>query len=893
MSTIDVSLAKAAAVAAEKAKLSKLTSQIKQEVDSYSTENKLGLSIFLREDFTKDKPRNTEQLFLAVEALFGIRMPFKAVSPGMQTPMEWLDAMFFHKNEATLAMAHRGGSKTFTSAIGQCLMMMFNPGWESINAGATKVQASVTQKYLRQFSRDPIIGRYVKKGKVNVTEAEFVNNSHWKIVTGSISGVSGQHPNSLFLDEIEFWDLDAIEQTWAVPQAKSGYERVWCAFSTRQRCLPHYTRVITEDGPMKIGKIVNSKYSGKVRVWDAEKKEWTWRKVVQWHRNGSSTEWYKVYTKHTGLGRGCELIATGDHYVYYDVDKKKQLRDFTTDDCLVVSSWVPSVQQKQVLYGKLLGDGHIQKGSFRVEHSAKQKSYVEWFAAVMSEICADKIGYNKKRDHYLARTLVNPYMHNLESEWYGEGTRRIPDYVWDELDDLGLAVWFMDDGSYRNVSTDVWHIYCNNFNQHERDKAEQWFNDRGIKITWQVSGKDKYGYIGGDSAREVTRRVSKYIDVSRHLGKGLGYKNWIASSELEHGTYEAVKVPIERIEVEKTKPMGCYDIGVEEIHNYTNGSGVLVSNSYGAMNRLVDEASAKGLRLFTWTVFESMERCRSCEAIDKHPHGTDEQRQSVCNLWEDCHGILGTKSLGWMKRKDVMTLKQNMNFNSWQTQGLCRKPSSAGLVLHNFEHELKMAGGNYTMLNYNPDLPYYVVHDPAEGKKSVLYVIQVIDGCSYVVWESIIVQCKNDAAAKRAFIDDFFIPIANRKMPLAVVVDPHRPDACATWRSYDTCGVGFNAVMPTQVANNHYNNAQIGTTINLLRTEIEENGRRKVFINPVQCPGCINGIKEYHYPSDLNGNVTSDTPAKEFSDEIDPLRYWVMYKRTALDSSVGISFLST
>lgn len=1230
MNTIDKQIAVAAAVAAEKAKLNNLRKDVRDNVESYTTENKLGVTIMLRQDFTKDKPRNTEQLFQSVEALFGIRIPFKAATPGMQTPMEWLDAMFFGKEEATLAMAHRGGAKTYTSAIGQMIMMMYNPGWESINAGATKTQANVTQKYLRNFARDPILGAYLQKGQVNKGDAHFQNGSYWQIVTGSMSGVclsrdthvqtengnipiarivgaktpirvksynfdtgeieyrkvtnfynhgiggefyyvktayqdkpkgpgftknhevflydgttkqvgelvegdllafegyrfseaqkqvilggllgdatcqkdgrysfahglkqeyygdwkakaiggvgltksdckggfgtlcklwrsvrhpyfkqlrsetyngrtkfitlgllnqldklgiavwfmddgcfsksgaainsqgftleenqlivewfcskgfeckvridsgakpyvafnskgavaireyiknyvqlingvktwvateleieqgamgvipvafeelvphkvnfaknkyartrydieveglhnfilnngqvvhnSGQHPSSLFLDEIEFWDKEAIEQTWAVPQAKNGYFRVWAAFSTRQRCLPYYTRVITEDGPMKIGKIVNSKYSGKVRVWDADKKEWAWRKVVQWHRNGSSTEWYKVYTKHSGLGKGGELVATGDHYVYYDVDKKKKLRDFTVEDSLVMPSWVPSAQQKQVIYGKLLGDGHIHRGSLRVEHSHKQKYYVEWFVDVMREVCSESLSHNKSRNHYLARTVATPYMHNVGAEWYSTGSRRIPDYVWDELDDFGLAVWLMDDGSYRKVSTDVWHIYCQNFNQHERDKAEEWFSARGIKITWQTKGTQFYGYIGGDSAREVTRRVAKYIDVSQHLGKRLGYKKWIASSDIEHGTHSAVKVPIARIEVEKTKPIGCYDIGVDEIHNYTNGSGVLVSNSYGGMNWLVDNSSAKGLKLYTWTVFESMERCPSCEAIDAHPNGTDEARQSVCALYEDCHGVLGTKSLGWMKKKDVITLKRNMSKDSWNTQGLCRKPSSAGLVVHNFIHEHKLQGGNYTTVTYNPELPYYVVHDPAEGKKSVLYVIQVAHGESYVVWESVIPQCKNDAQAKKAFIDDFMVPIANSKKPLCVVVDPRRPDSIATWRSVDVCGVAFTAARPTLHGNTTYSDTQIGTTINLLRTEVEENGRRKLFVNPHECPNCVNGLKEYHYPSDINGEVTSDTPDKAFSDEIDPLRYWVMYKKTALDKVGG------
>lgn len=482
-------------------------------------------------------PRNSEELWHCVKTLFNISIPLTSTADYANAPFEWFASVYFGKAEQSCGLAARSSGKTYNASIMHYLWSTYLPNSTGRHAAATKEQAKVAAGYLQKFSTDPVLKTVFAKGEVNKQDARWKNNSHWGVVTGSLAGVSGQHPNRASWDEIEFWPIDAIEQTFYVPVSDDYGFRIWAAFSTRQR-------------------------------------------------------------------------------------------------------------------------------------------------------------------------------------------------------------------------------------------------------------------------------------------------------------------------------------------------------SHGAMSWLVDEAENKGIKLFLWTAFETMQQCKSCVAIDNAPHGTDTDRMSHCVLWEDCKGLRGTKSSGWVPREDVCKMKKSLSKNAWEVQGLCSRPSSAGLVLSNFEHAYA-PDGNWSRWVFTPELPFYACHDPAEGKKSVIYFVQIDDvGRIHVFDEIIQEQCPNTSVAKQAFYERCVE--MGYGDPEYVIVDPHRTDSVADWRSGTRLGHGiarsYNAVVPPM--DNASGGQELYKTIEYLRKYIcDGSGYRMLLINPILCPKCIRGVKEFHYPSDMNGNVTSDKPSDEYKDEVDPLRYLVMWHR--------------
>lgn len=562
---------------------------------------------------------------------------------------------------------------TYPATFGIDMKCRFRQNYEVVHVAAEKAQAKVSQGYIAGFYKDEYLKDFFAR-KPSAYAAEWRSGSTWRTVTASRSGISGSHPNQLTLDEIEFWPVDAIEQSFAVPQERNGYPAQHHMFSTRQRCLPGYTRVLTEDGPMKISRLVNTKYAGKVKSWNTQTLKWEWKHVTNWYRNGSSRVWYKVYLEYTGLGRGCELVATGNHQVYENSTTKKPLEEFKAGESLCLPSWVPDSTQKQVLYGTLLGDGCVDKGGhIRIEHGSNQLDYLNWKSNCLGDLPYSTT-YSKKRLHTLHLHTNCAYTHRLRREWYPNGLKRIPDYVWDELDVLGLAIWIMDDGCVMPVGSAHGGIYITlfalHFNEHERTKATEWFAKKGVVVTWKtyqrsrITGEPLYHIrISKQDAWNVLAMISPYLSAAQHMGQGAlkskGRKNWVAKPLVPTNKNEGFElVPIKLIEKVTSLPTGMYDIEVEDNHNFLNGSNILVSNSYGSSNYLTNqiEQGKKQIKLYKWTIFETMQRCPSCVCM-KGDRVVSNPEQA-CALWEDCikwNQLVQTWNRGPVQIKDLTT----------------------------------------------------------------------------------------------------------------------------------------------------------------------------------------------------------------------------------------------
>jgi len=120
-------------------------------------------------------------------------------------------------------------------------------------------------------------------------------------------------------------------------------------------------------------------------------------------------------------------------------------------------------QQNDVLIGTLLGDGCLElngsKVRLRIDHSEKQKEYVEWKHHVLANFAAGKprsikvLDKRTKRIYQHSRfdTLSKGLFVNYMRIFYKNGKKIVPQNVNRLLKNrLALAVWFMDDGYNRN-----------------------------------------------------------------------------------------------------------------------------------------------------------------------------------------------------------------------------------------------------------------------------------------------------------------------------------------------------------------------------------------------------------------------------------------------------------
>lgn len=111
--------------------------------------------------------------------------------------------------------------------------------------------------------------------------------------------------------------------------------------------------------------------------------------------------------------------------------------------------------EKQVILGSLLGDGTVDKyGRLRIQHSSKQLEYNRYKQMLLKSIVKsfkeDMTRFDKRTNKtYYSNLLSTQCLKPIKefySSWYIDGikTLNISDLI--NVEPLGLAIWFMDDG---------------------------------------------------------------------------------------------------------------------------------------------------------------------------------------------------------------------------------------------------------------------------------------------------------------------------------------------------------------------------------------------------------------------------------------------------------------
>lgn len=155
--------------------------------------------------------------------------------------------------------------------------------------------------------------------------------------------------------------------------------------------------------------------------------------------------------------------------------------------------------QKQVIFGSFLGDGYLGKktesGDYFVtfEHSKKQLEYVQWKSKLLCNINGsidERSRFDKRTNriyHFVrCRSKTHPEITAIRKSFYSDGKKEIKRKMLNMLTPLGLAVWFMDDGSatrkvYFNKSSNKQCTACNatlslgNISERESKTVKKYF----------------------------------------------------------------------------------------------------------------------------------------------------------------------------------------------------------------------------------------------------------------------------------------------------------------------------------------------------------------------------------------------------------------------------------
>lgn len=195
-------------------------------------------------------PQDDDELHKWILDNVGVDIPRDAVCEGHQAPFEFLADMYFERETSAVAMANRGGSKTYMAALWHFLNSKFKPKCESASVGAIEQQALRAYDNLRKI--------IVAEGKVDIPdrhpdvrtsimrETLFKNGSKVEVLSGTMAAVNGPHPQKVHTDEVELMDPAVFQESRNMSQSRHGIKAQDIITSTRKRAHGPMQNLIDE-----------------------------------------------------------------------------------------------------------------------------------------------------------------------------------------------------------------------------------------------------------------------------------------------------------------------------------------------------------------------------------------------------------------------------------------------------------------------------------------------------------------------------------------------------------------------------------------------------------------------------------------------------------------------
>jgi ATP-dependent exoDNAse (exonuclease V) alpha subunit len=363
-----------------------------------------------------------------------------------------------------------------------------------------------------------------------------------------------------------------------------------------EMCLPYKQPVDLADGTRRyIGTVVNQKQPVEVLSYDSSTGRVEPRKVVGWFKYPSSS--VPLYEVHCSLAKSRHrrriLRCTGRHKVYLSSGGRKAASTLRVGDCVMVRGTFLNPTQRSFLLGSLLGDACLggKPSGRRVQftHGQEQEAYLRFKAKLFR--CADPYpsagGYKREKGLWHCYSPIIDDLDDVYPLVYPDGIKTVTNEWLDQVDPIGLAAWYMDDGSLsvQMGSSPAVLLHTEGFDRDQCETLKEWLQQKwAIEASVYSNGQRGHFYLRLTcaSSKVFWSLVAPWIhpSLAYKLPQGIPFGSAVETL-YEQSYRETSGYPVQavkRFSVRANTRKFVYDIEVEGNHNYFS-NGTLVSNS--------------------------------------------------------------------------------------------------------------------------------------------------------------------------------------------------------------------------------------------------------------------------------------------------------------------------
>lgn len=166
--------------------------------------------------------------------------------------------------------------------------------------------------------------------------------------------------------------------------------------------------------------------------------------------------------------------------------------------------------------------------------------------------------------------------------------------------------------------------------------------------------------------------------------------NFFANNVCVHNSGHPAKVRIDEVELLDWDVLQ-EGLSMSQSKGSVRGQDILMSTRKyrsGTMQRLLDEAPSRRMKVYSFCIWDVIERCDR-ECVDDPLHGT-------CPIQDKCQGKAHGGS-GWYKIDDVISKSLNLSKSTFEAQWENKRPSDAPLVYSDYWDS------NLNVLSWDPD----------------------------------------------------------------------------------------------------------------------------------------------------------------------------------------------